>query len=122
MPSSSAAFPDASSRFNLHPSFEIVLKISSTSYTVNDVIDAILDVTDNGLSQSALLIVQSVRLDASDWPFSPFDLARLNQQCADWTGSLTEMSRLNYRHVTPVFVDKPDMTWDSESGRKCLRD
>jgi hypothetical protein len=51
MPSSSAAFPDASSRFNLHPSFKIVLKMSSTSYAVNYVIDAILDVTDHRLSQ-----------------------------------------------------------------------
>ncbi|KAH6989827.1 hypothetical protein BKA56DRAFT_576426 [Ilyonectria sp. MPI-CAGE-AT-0026] len=30
------------------------------------------------LHDPALLIVQSVRLDTSDCPFSPFDLARLN--------------------------------------------
>ncbi|KAJ3454573.1 hypothetical protein MRS44_013173 [Fusarium solani] len=51
MPPSSPSVPEASSNFYLHQPSIIALKMSPTSYMENGVIEAMLDVTDNDLSQ-----------------------------------------------------------------------
>ncbi|KAJ3454646.1 hypothetical protein MRS44_013246 [Fusarium solani] len=52
MPPSSPSLPEASSNFSLHQPSLIASKMPQTSYTENNVIGAILDVTGNGLSQN----------------------------------------------------------------------
>ncbi|KAJ3453253.1 hypothetical protein MRS44_017500 [Fusarium solani] len=52
MPPSSPSLPEASSNFSLYQPSTIASKTPQASYTENNVIDSILDVTDNGLSQN----------------------------------------------------------------------
>ncbi|KAJ3454563.1 hypothetical protein MRS44_013163 [Fusarium solani] len=52
MPPSSPSLPEASSNSFLHQPSLIASKMPQTSYTEDNVIDAILDVTDNGLLQN----------------------------------------------------------------------
>ena len=52
MPPSSPSLPEASPNLFLHQPAFIASKMPQISYTENNVIDAILDVTDNGLSHN----------------------------------------------------------------------